>query len=56
MHSEYVGKCPICGGAVVYKEEKWGDDADGNRGIMIKVVECTVCDWQPGEKGFEQPL
>ncbi len=38
------GSCPDCGGElVIASDPNYGADADGNRGIRVEWLECSVC-------------
>lgn len=44
MNEENV--CPECGAELKYKQERYGEDADGNRGIWITITYCSKCDYE----------
>jgi len=35
--------CPECGEKLFVSEEVYGEDADGNRGIVVVVWDCPNC-------------
>lgn len=45
----YSGSCP-CGGGFRERTERYGEDADGNRGVIMNYVECEECGEPPQEE------
>lgn len=46
---EEARNCPRCEVPLKHVREKYGDDADGNRGVWIDYFYCRKCDWKPGD-------